>query len=112
MTNAQRFANRNVLKALQEARDSLEAVLWNWAPEGLSQPFIEACQKAYDLLQEAIMTDVALPELYEAQNILVDDIVFKAFSDGEDKELQEWLNLWRNHYLNCIFSLLAYALRA
>lgn len=107
-----RFADRKVLKMLQEARDALENVLWTWAPEGLPKQFLVNCHAAYDLLNSAVMEDVALPELYDKQELLVNSIVFTARIDDDDLELQEWLDLWRNNYLNCIFSLLAYALRA
>lgn len=106
-----RFINQKVLKMLQEARDALENVLWTWAPEGLPKPFIKNCRKAYDLLNSAILNDVALPELYDEQELLVNNIVFAAHVDDDDLELQEWLDLWRNHYLDVVFSLLAESLR-
>ena len=123
-----RFASKTPLRMVQETRNILEEVLWNWAPEGLPQRFIERCQKAYDLLQSAILDDVALPELYDSQDELVNYIVFEAFVDGkdaelqsweddelqswEDDELQEWLDEWRNRYLDAVFKLMAYALKA
>ena len=64
------------------------------------------------MLQEAIFHDIALPELYDAQDILVDDVIFKAFVDNEDTELQEWLDEWRNRYLDAVFKLMAYTLKA
>ena len=123
-----RFASIAPLRMVQETRNILEEVLWSWAPEGLSQRFIESCQKAYDLLQSAILDDVALPELYDSQDVLIDSVVFKAFVDEEDTELQEWLDdelqpwiddelqpwldEWRNRYLDAVFKLMAYALKA
>ena len=107
-----RFADRKVLKMLQEARDALESILWTWAPEGLPKQLLANCQKAYDLLNRAVMEDVALPELYGEQETLVNNIVFEAHVDNDDLELQEWLDLWRNHYLDTIFNLLSLALKA
>ena len=107
-----RFADGKVLKMLQEARDTLEDALWTWAPEGLPQQFLMNCRAAYDLLNSAILDDVALPELYDEQELLVNSIVFEAHVDDDDLELQEWLDLWRNHYLDCIFNLLSLALKA
>ena len=106
-----RFANAKSLKAIQEARGTLENVLWTWAPEGLPKQFLVNCRKAYDLLNSAIMEDIALPELYDKQEMLVNSIVFVAYVD-DDLELQEWLDLWRNHYLDTIFNLLSLALKA
>ena len=108
------------LRMVQETRNILEEVLWSWAPEGLPQRFIERCQKAYDLLQSAILDDVALPELYDAQDVLINSVVFEAFVDEEDDELQSWeddelqswLDEWRNRYLDAVFKLMAYALKA
>ena len=107
-----RFASRTPLRMVQEPRNILEEVLWNWAPEGLPQRFVERCQKAYDLLQSAILDNVALPELYDAQDVLIDYVVFTAFVDEEDDELQEWLDEWRNRYLDAVFKLMAYTLKA
>ena len=107
-----RFASRTPLRMVQETRNILEEVLWNWAPEGLPQRFIERCQEAYDLLQSAILDDVALPELYDSQDELINSVVFEAFVDEEDDELQEWLDEWRNRYLDAVFKLMAYALKA
>ena len=122
-----RFASITPLRMVQETRNILEEVLWSWAPEGLPQRFIESCQKAYDLLQSAILDDVALPELYDSQDVLIDSVVFKAFVDDKDAELQEWLDAfvddkdaelqewldeWRNRYLDAVFKLMAYALKA
>ena len=107
-----RFASRTPLRMVQETRNILEEVLWNWAPEGLPQRFVERCQKAYDLLQSAILDDVALPELYDSQDELINSVVFEAFVNEEDDELQEWLDEWRNRYLDAVFKLMAYALKA